>query len=309
MPQLMRVTGLVVGVTLGCTALAGGWPASASQTTDRTRAFSVRVTGTGNQPMILIPGLLSSGDVWDSVVEHFSPRYRLHVLTIAGFADVTAVEGPLLPRVRDELIAYMRKENLDRPVLVGHSLGAFVALWVASVVPNAVGPIVAVDGVPFMPALMNPSATVAGVKTQAEQMRALYRSMTPEQLGVQTRMMLPHMISDQANIARAADWAAHSDARAAGQAMYELMTTDLREEVANIRSDVLLVAAAKAVASTPDRLEAAQKAYEAQVARVPNHRVVTATQALHFVMLDDAQHLHSTMDAFLGRTRPARQER
>jgi pimeloyl-ACP methyl ester carboxylesterase len=247
---------------------------------------------------------VASGDVWDGVVEHFSSRYRLHVLTIAGFAGVPAVDGPLLPRVRDELIAYLREEHLDRPVLVGHSLGAFLAFWVASTVPDAVGSIVAVDGVPFMPALMNPSATVDDVKTQAGQMRALYRSMTPQQLGMQSRMALTQMISDPANIARAAGWAVQSDGRATGQAIYELMTTDLRGEAANIRSDVLLIAAAKGVASIPDRLEAVQKAYEAQVARVPHHRVVAATQALHFVMLDDAQFLYSTMDAFLGRTVP-----
>ena len=76
------------------------------------------------------------------------------------------------------------------------------------------------------------------------------------------------------------------------------------DETANIRSDVLLIAAAKRVASMPDRLEAVQKAYEAQVARVPHHKVVAATQALHFVMLDDAPFLHATMDAFLGRTVP-----
>jgi len=277
MPQMMKVTGIVVGLALGSTAMAGARPGAAPQTTDRTRAFTVRVTGTGNRPMILIPGLLSSGDVWDSVVEHFSSRYRLHVLTIAGLAGVPAVDGPLLPCVRDELIAYMREENLDRPVLVGHSLGAFLAFWVASTVPDAVGPIVAVEGVPFLPALTNPLATVADVKTQAEQMRTLYRSMTPEQLGMQSRMALAHMISDQANIARAAGWAAQSDGRAAGQAIHELMTTDLRGEAATIRSGVLLIAAAKAVASTPDRLEAVQKAYEAQVARVPHHRVAVAT--------------------------------
>lgn len=308
MPQIMQVTGIVMGLTLGGTALAGAWPGVAPQTTDRTRAFTVRVTGTGNRPMILIPGLLSSGAVWDGVVEHFSSRYRLHVLTIAGFAGVPAVDGPLLPRVRDELITYIREEHLDRPVLVGHSLGAFLAFWVASTVPDAVGSIVAVDGVPFLPALTNPSATV-DVKTQADQMRALYRSMTPQQIGMQSHMALTQMISDPANIARATGWAAQSDGRATGQAIYELMTTDLRGEAANIRSDVLLVAAAKGAASIPDRLEAVQKAYEAQVARVPHHQVVAATRALHFVMWDDAQFLHATMDAFLGRTVPRAESR
>jgi pimeloyl-ACP methyl ester carboxylesterase len=120
---------------------------------------------------------------------------------------------------------------------------------------------------------------------------------------------LVRLTSDPANIARAAGWAAQSDGRATGQMIYELMTTDLREEAAKIRSDVLLIAAAKGGASIPDRLEAMQKAYEAQVARVPHHQVVAATHALHFVMLDDAPFLYATMDAFLGRTVPGTEGR
>lgn len=303
MPKIMKVTGIVAGLLLGGSALAGASPAAA-QTTDRTRAFDVRVTGTGDRSMILIPGLLSSGDVWDGVVAHFSSRYRLHVLTIAGFAGVPALDGPLLPRVRDELIAYIREERLERPTVIGHSLGAFLAFWVASTVPDAVGPIIAVDGVPFLPALGNPLVKVADVTAQAEQIRTLYRSMTPEQLGLQTRMALAHMISDEANIARATIWAAQSDGRAVGQAMYEVMTTDLRGEIAKICSDVLVIAAAKAAATSPNRLEALQNAYQAQVALVAHYRVVPAAQALHFVMLDAAEFLYATLDDFLGHARP-----
>jgi hypothetical protein len=34
--------------------------------------------------MILIPGLACPGDVWDGALAHWSSRYRMHVLTIAG---------------------------------------------------------------------------------------------------------------------------------------------------------------------------------------------------------------------------------
>jgi pimeloyl-ACP methyl ester carboxylesterase len=299
--QGMQVAALVVASTLGGAAVvsAGGGPNRQEQATGGKPSFTVVVRGTGDRSMILIPGLLSSGDVWNAVVEHFSTRYRLHVVTIAGFAGVPSVEGPLLPRVRDDLLAYIREHALDRPVLVGHSLGAVLSLWVASTAPDAVGAIVAVDGVPFGAALMNPRAAVADMEPQADKMRAFYRSMTSEQLELQSRMALAGMITDPAHIARAAEWAKHSSGATAGQAVYELMTTDLREDVARITSDVLLVAAVKAVASTPSRLEAVLKSYEAQVASVPRRRVIAATNALHFVMLDDPQFLLTAMDQFL----------
>jgi N-formylmaleamate deformylase len=110
-----------------------------SMPTSGDRAFVVRVTGTGPRSMILIPGFLSHGEVWDEVVAHVGTRYRCHVLTLAGFAGVPAVDGPLLPRVRDEIIAYIKETKLDHPVLVGHSLGGFLALWVGSTAPDLEG--------------------------------------------------------------------------------------------------------------------------------------------------------------------------
>jgi pimeloyl-ACP methyl ester carboxylesterase len=62
---------------------------------------------------------------------------------------------------------------------------------------------------------------------------------------------------------------------------------------------VLLIGAAEFAkdAETRARLHAA---YEQQVAAVPNHRVVLAEDARHFVMWDAPDFLWRTMDAFLA---------
>jgi hypothetical protein len=44
-------------------------------------AFSVKTTGK-DRPMILIPGLLSSGEVWSATVDRYKDRYECHVLTL-----------------------------------------------------------------------------------------------------------------------------------------------------------------------------------------------------------------------------------
>jgi len=61
--------------------------------------FSVKITGTG-RPMILIPGLLSSGDVWSTTVDRYKDRYECHVLTLAGFAGQPAIDAPPQPRLK-----------------------------------------------------------------------------------------------------------------------------------------------------------------------------------------------------------------
>ena len=90
---------------------------------EKTKAFVMEITGAG-RPMILIPGLSSGGNVWAGAVEHFKDRYECHVVTLAGFAGQPAIEGePFLEQVRDGLIQYIRDKKLERPVIVGHSLG------------------------------------------------------------------------------------------------------------------------------------------------------------------------------------------
>lgn len=266
---------------------------------DRSPSFAVRVEGTGPS-MILIPGFLSSGTVWDDVVAHYKSRYACHVLTLPGFAGQRAIAAPILPRVRDEIIEYIRTKQLKKPVLAGHSLGGFLALWTAATAPDLVGAVVSIDGVPFMPALANPGATAESAGAQAAQIKALYTSLTPAQLGMQSRLAFAAMMTDPARVDVATRWAEISDPQAAATTIVELMTTDLREQVAAIKTRVLLIPALKAFLPMPGGADRAEAAYRAQVARIPSHQVVPAPGALHFVMYDDLPFLLKTMDTFLA---------
>jgi pimeloyl-ACP methyl ester carboxylesterase len=260
-------------------------------------SFSVSVAGNG-PAIVLIPGLLSSGDVWRSTIEHYQKRYQLHTVTLAGFGGPPPVGAPFLSRVRDELIVYIREQRLRKPVIVGHSLGGFLAFWIGSTAPDLVGGIVAVDGVPFMPALGNPSATADTMSKQAEQMKAIYGSLTPEQLVAQSRMAMTTMITAPADVERAMTWVAKSDARTAGIAIAELTTTDLRAEIAKISAPVLLIGA---LGAAPEPMRPTmEKGYAAQVAQLPSARVTMAGKARHFIMFDDPDFLFAALDEFFA---------
>ena len=197
------------------------WPAAAAP-----RAFSVEVSGHG-APIVLIPGLSCGGDVWRATVDRYRAGHEVHVLTLAGFAGQPAIAPPLLDQVRTELAAYIRAHRLLRPVVIGHSLGGVVALWLAATEPELVGGVVVVDAVPFLPALLHPGATLAGVRPQAEAMRTMLGALTPAQLAAQNRQSLAMMITDARNVEVVAAHSSRSDAKAVAEAMYEVMTTDI----------------------------------------------------------------------------------
>jgi pimeloyl-ACP methyl ester carboxylesterase len=249
--------------------------------------------------MILIPGLACSGDVWNAVIEHYRSRYRIHVLTLAGFAGQPAIHAPLLATVRADLVSYIEAQHLDHPIIVGHSLGGFLAFWVAATAPDRVGPIIAVDGVPFLPALDDPHASVASARASAQRWRKMLAETSPEAYARESRAAVEHMITDPSQVDPVAAMGARSEPAAVGDAMYELMTTDLRGAVAKIKTEVLLVASDPSVAGGPPPAQTLAS-YESQVADVPHHKVVVAAGSRHFIMLDAPTFLFHEIDELLS---------
>lgn len=264
-------------------------------------AFSVEVSGSG-RPLILIPGLSSGGVVWDDIVAHFKDQYECHVVTIAGFAGQPSIKDePFLERVRDALIAYVRAEQLAQPIIVGHSLGGFLAFWIASEAPTEIGPIVAVDGVPYLGALLIPGATPELVTTSAEAMRKMMEGQTQEQFAMGNRLSLSQLITRPEDLDRILESSNESDPKTVAKAMYEIMTTDLREKVQAIESPVLIIGALGTISSS--QLEGTKERYRNQVSGIRNHKVVFALKARHFIQLDEPEFLIQQMEEFLESSR------
>lgn len=246
------------------------------------QSFRVDVRGSGT-PMILIPGLSSPGEVWDGTIAQFEKRFECHRLTLAGFAGQKPIDGPLLATVRRELAEYIRSRKLEKPVIIGHSLGGFLAFWLASTEPDIVGAVVSVDGLPYAPAAMG-----AMTQEQIDQMAKYVASQTPEQFAMQTRLSLGMMITRREDVERVAVAAVRSDPGTVARAMRELMTTDLRPDVAKIKARVLLIGSGRA-----------EEAYAKQIAAIPRHELVMAKDARHFVMLDAPDLFYATLERFL----------
>lgn len=267
------------------------------------QSFTVRVTGKG-APVIFIPGLSSPGDVWDATSAHLSSRYECHVLTLAGFAGTKPINESLLPAVKRDLATYIRDNHLEHPVVIGHSLGGFLALWLAETEPDLVGPVISVDGLPYAAELMMHGASPADVAKRAESMRAMVAAQTPEQFAKQTEKSLGMMITNKDDVARVAKIASQSDPPTVGEAMRFMLTSDLRPELGRIKSPVLLIAPTAAMpGGMADRIV---PLYESQIAAVPQHLVVRAAKARHFAMLDDPAFLNQTIDEFLSKYENAR---
>ncbi len=99
----------------------------------------VEVVGEG-APVVLLHGLGLSGALWGRVRDHFGPGYQLIVpdLRAAGGTREIEREELSLERWADDLVGLLDALGVEHPVLVGHSLGASIALKVALEYPAKV---------------------------------------------------------------------------------------------------------------------------------------------------------------------------
>ena len=245
-------------------------------------AFGVEVSGTG-RPILLIPGLGCPGSIWKDTVAHLASGAQTHVLTLSGFAGRPPIDKPLIATARAELATYIRDRHLDHPVVIGHSLGGFLAYWIAATEPDLVGPVVAVDAVPAIGAF--PGAAEGGA-----QMREAWKKMSADEFAAATRQFFGTMAKDPIQLQPLLAEILRSDQRAMADAFYELFATDIRADLPSIAAPVLAI-----LADSPY-----QKLIGEQLAPVPQHEVVTLPHTKHIVMYDDPAGFFRALDGFLA---------
>jgi N-formylmaleamate deformylase len=271
---------------------------STAWATSPPRSFAVEVTGKG-RPMILIPGLASSGKTWDTTVAHYKDKYECHVLTLAGFAGQPPIQSDsFLQTVRDDIISYIRDNKLQKPVIVGHSLGGFVALWIAEQAPGLVGPLVIVDSLPFLGGITSDTATAESVKPIADQIRKMYAGPNAEQAAKMSELQIRSMVTKDADFETIKGWGRTSDGATVGEAMAELFTTDIRSGIPEIQSSTLVMGTWIGYKdyTTRDKVKAN---FDSQYAGLARLDFVMFDNARHFIMLDDGDGFFRTMDGFL----------
>ena len=260
--------------------------------------FVVEVKGKG-QPMILIPGYASSGDTWAETVAHYKDTYECHVLTLAGFAGVPASNArPFLPAVVEDLAAYIKKLKLNKPVMVGHSLGGVVTLALAAKYPDQVGPLVIVDSLPFLAAVINPEATVDSVKPMVEGMRKSFASQTAGQREEMAEMSIRPLVTAEADYKRIRAWSSKSDPTALTEAMADMFAMDLRADLAKIKSRAIVLGTWIAYKQYASR-EAVEANFRLQYAKLKGMKLVMFELARHFIMFDDPAGFYQAVDEFL----------
>ncbi len=158
--------------------------------------------GRDDPPLVFLHGYGMSARVWDPIVPALTPR-RVLALDARGHGDSDAdpANEDLYATGLSDLCALVEREALGRVSLVGHSMGAFVAMSYCARHPERVARLVMLDAGPDLPAgrRVRPRPTprrtppVTGFESErayADALGVMYPRAAPELL----RELAPHWL-------------------------------------------------------------------------------------------------------------------
>ena len=260
---------------------------------------SVDVIGEG-QPIVFIHGMSCSADVWDDVVAKYQTDFELHLVQIDGFGNKRTIEADhILEQVKDDLISYIDQSTSSAPIIMGHSMGGFLGFWIASERPDLVKGLISIDGLPYIPVLQMPHVTPESAKEMADNMRAMSAGQTEAMRRQMSEMMIATMIASEDRREEVIKMGMASQFDVVDQAYAEMLTTDLRPMVSQIKCPVLVLGAWKAYKQYGLTKEVNQMNYEAQVKSIENAEVRMADEAYHFIFFDEPEWFFQQTNHFL----------
>ncbi len=153
-PDFKRVPGSG-NVTLQCARWAGGDDAP---------------------PVLCVHGLSANCRCWDVMADALTPTHRVLAVDLRGrgLSDKPP-RGYSVAHHVDDLACLMENLELQRPVLMGHSLGALIVLRFAAQHPDRVSGIVLVDGAGVL-APEQMARVMAGIKPSIDRLGQVYPS-------------------------------------------------------------------------------------------------------------------------------------
>jgi pimeloyl-ACP methyl ester carboxylesterase len=234
--------------------------------------------------------------VFAATAHELKGRYRSHLVQVKGFSGTPAganATGPVMPPVAEEVGRYVAELSLERPVIIGHSMGGAIGMMIAARHPDVVRGLMIIDMIPFAGAyFVAPDATSETAQPRANEIASQILSTPRGEITPMLREMFSGMTRNDAARVRILDWLRASDRRVVAQSFREVITTDLRPQLSRIVSPVTVLYV----------LPPGQTHYPLMggaYANLPQARLVLVEHSNHFIMLDQPRRTTAEIDTFV----------
>ncbi len=252
-------------------------------------------------PLVFIPGLASGSWTWKEDAKRLAASHSVYVVTVPGFDGRKTVPGTTLDSLSNDLRALIDSRHLDKPVLVGHSMGGTLAMSFAAAHSDLVAGVVAVDGLPVFPGTENATGDRSAF---AQRARAQIENQTPEQFAAYQQTYMKQFGSiDEGKAKDIAELSSRSDPRAVAEFAAQLLLLDLRPKLGAIKVPVIEISPFYAPDFAAMGVDEAGKTnyYRMLLSGIEHVDVLSISPARHFVMFDQPEKFAATLDQALAK--------
>ncbi len=242
--------------------------------------FSITKIGKGNQALIFIPGFASSGDVWNETIDSLKNDYTCYVLTMSGFAGAPPKDNSSFEYWKTEIAKFISENKINKPIVIGHSMGGGLAMAIAADYPDLLNKIVVVDALPCLLALTNPEFKSVADNDCSNLVDQIMK-MPEDQFIQMQKMSVASLSANQSKHDEILSWSLKSDRKTFAQMFCDFSNTDLRQRIKNVQipSLILLEAPFKTI----------EDSINEQYKEMPSAQLKYANKGLHFIMFDDQE--------------------
>lgn len=259
--------------------------------------------GKGESTLLFVHGLSSNLEAWKYNIETLSKSYRCIALDLPGFGrsgkNAAAYNASSFAITMRGLLDHLQ---LEKVVLVGHSMGGQASIKFAINYPNRVEKLVLIA-----PAGIETFTEQEGILIKNTMNPAIIKATTNEQIdknyAANFYIMPKHaaaMITDRKNITKAIDFEQHTIA--ISKSIAGMIDDPVFEDLSKISSTTLVIFGTKDVL-IPNRFFHAnlstQKVGELAVERIPNATLRMIENAGHFVQFEKPLLVNNAIEEFV----------
>jgi pimeloyl-ACP methyl ester carboxylesterase len=104
--------------------------------------------GAGKPPLVILHGFLGSSRNWQTAGRDLAERFHVFALDLRNHGSSPHTDEMGYAALVDDVLAWLERNRLERPVLLGHSMGGKVAMRLACRHPGRLRHLVVVDIAP-----------------------------------------------------------------------------------------------------------------------------------------------------------------
>lgn len=249
------------------------------------RLHLLRYGGKG-QRMLLLPGITSPAITWGFVAERLAKHFDVHVLDFRGRGLSSSAAGmdASLDAMASDVLALLDALDWSSAILLGHSMGARVAIRAAARDPRRMGQLLLID-----PPVTGPGrrAYPAPLSWYVDSIRLAVQGTTAQAL----RAFSPTWTQEQLQLR--AEWLHTCDEDAIVQAYNGFHQDDIHADLHRLKPPGLLMSAGRGGVILPEDLAEIRTLAPGLVQR-------TASNAGHMIPWDDEEGFYRLLGEHLG---------